>query len=122
IDAGELWETHQSLKSQLIDFARQRAVEQAEQRDESPAFVNQLRRALSLDTLTIGFARRFATYKRSDLIFRDLEQIASLVNDPQMPVQFVFAGKAHPHDVPGKEILKRIAQLSRDPRFVGKLI
>ncbi len=63
--------------------------------------------ALSLDALTIGFARRFATYKRANLLFQDLEQIAALINDPQLPVQLVFAGKAHPHDLPGKEVLQR---------------
>src|SRR5262249_13139338 len=83
---------------------------------------NQLRRSLSLDALTIGFARRFATYKRANLFLQDLEQVASLVNDPQMPIQFVFAGKAHPHDQPGKEILQQIARLMADPRFAGKIL
>ncbi len=74
------------------------------------------------DALTIGFARRFATYKRATMATRDLDALAALVNDPQRPVQFVFAGKAHPHDGPGKEILQEIARLTRDPRFAGKIV
>jgi len=72
--------------------------------------------------LTIGFARRFATYKRANLLLRDMETIASLVNNAQMPVQFIFAGKSHPHDRPGKEMLQQIARLMHDPRFAGKLL
>ena len=77
---------------------------------------------LNLDALTIGFARRFATYKRANLVLRDIELLASLVNDPQRPIQFVFAGKAHPLDGPGKEILQEISRLMRDPRFAGKIL
>lgn len=119
---GELWETHQALKARLIDIARRRAAQQAGLRGEPMEFVAQQRRALTLDALTIGFARRFATYKRANLILQDLEAIADLINHPQMPVQFIFAGKSHPHDGPGKEILKQIAGLMRDPRFAGKLL
>ncbi len=122
VSDGELWETHQTLKSRLIDFARHRAVDEAKRRKESPEVISMLGRALNLDALTIGFARRFATYKRSDLVFRDIEKMAELAGDPRRPIQFVFAGKAHPHDHPGKQILKRIAQLARDPRFAGKLL
>ena len=107
IDDGELWETHQTLKVQLIDAVRRRAAQQAERRGDPPEFVAQLRRALSFDALTIGFARRFATYKRANLILQDMEAIASLVNNPQMPIQLVFAGKSHPHDRPGKECCSR---------------
>ena len=122
VDDGELWETHQTLKARLIEFARRRAVQQAELRGESAEHISHLRRALSLDALTIGFARRFATYKRANLILQDLEVIAGLVNHAQMPVQFVFAGKAHPRDSPGKEVLQQIAGLMRDSRFAGKLV
>ncbi len=119
---GELWETHQVLKSRLLSFVRQRAVSQAERRGEPKEVIERCRRALSLDALTIGFARRFATYKRSNLAFRDIEQIAGLINDPQLPVQFVFAGKAHPLDGPGKHVLKQIAEFARDPQFAGKVV
>jgi glycogen phosphorylase len=122
IDDAELWETHQTLKAQLIELARRRAGRQAERRGDPPSFVAQMRRALSFDALTIGFARRFATYKRASLLLQDMEALVSLVNDPQMPVQFIFAGKSHPHDRPGKEVLQRIAQLMHDPRFIGKVL
>jgi len=122
IDDGELWETHQALKARLIDFVRRRTAAAAERRGEPADDVAQLKNALSLDGLTIGFARRFATYKRANLVLQDFEAIASLVNDPQTPIQFVFAGKAHPRDRPGKEILQQIARLGRDPRFAGKVL
>ncbi len=122
MDDGELWETHQTLKARLLDFTRRRAVFHAERRGEAPDVIAQLRRALSLDTLTIGFARRFATYKRANLLLQDLEQLVELVNDPQVPIQLVFAGKAHPKDVPGKHVLQEIAALGRDPRFIGKVV
>jgi starch phosphorylase len=122
VDDGELWETHQALKIQLIEVARRRTAEYAEARGESPEVVAQFRTALAFDALTIGFARRFATYKRANLILQDMESIVSLVNNAQMPVQFVFAGKAHPQDRPGKQILQEIALLMRDPRFAGKVL
>jgi glycogen phosphorylase len=122
IDDGELWETHQALKAQLIDIVRRRSAQQAERRSEPPDVVAQARRALGLDALTIGFARRFATYKRATLLWQDFDAIAALVNNPKRPVQLVFAGKSHPHDVPGKQLLQRIAQLTRDPVFAGKVV
>ena len=122
VDDGELWETHQTLKAQLIRFARRRAGDAAAARGEAADQVAQRRRALSLDALTIGFARRFATYKRANLVLREIEGLASLVNDPQLPIQFVFAGKAHPHDGPGKDVLQQVAQLMKDERFAGKLL
>jgi starch phosphorylase len=122
VDDAEIWETHQTLKAQLISVARRRVITHAEARGESPDSIAHLRRALSLDALTIGFARRFATYKRANLILEDLEAIASLLNHPQWPVQLIFAGKAHPHDLPGKRMLQQVARLTRDPRFTGKLL
>jgi starch phosphorylase len=122
VDDGELWETHQVLKSRLLSFVRQRAARQAERRGEPKEAIERWRRVLSLDALTIGFARRFATYKRANLVFRDLEVLASLMGDAQFPIQFVFAGKAHPHDQPGKTILREIASFTRHPRFAGKVV
>jgi starch phosphorylase len=122
VEDGELWETHLSLKSQLLEFVRRRAVEQAERRFESREVLQKLGRVLSPDALTIGFARRFATYKRANLILADIENLASMVNDPKRPVQFVFAGKAHPHDEPGKKVLQQIAQLMRNSRFGDKFV
>ena len=122
VDDGELWETHLSLKSRLLEFVRRRAVEQAERRGESRESLQRLGKVLSPDALTIGFARRFATYKRANLILRDIENLASMVNDPKRPVQFVFAGKAHPLDEPGKRLLQQIAELMRNPRFADKFV
>ena len=122
VDDGELWETHLSLKAQLLDFVRRRAREQAERRKEPPESLQRLSRILSPDALTIGFARRFATYKRADLLLADMQRLASMVNDPKRPVQFVFAGKAHPHDEPGKRMLQRIAEMMRDANFGDKFV
>jgi glycogen phosphorylase len=122
VDDGEIWETHQTLKTRLIDFTRRRAVAQAERRGEPQATLEQLRRALNLDALTVGFARRFATYKRANLFLQDIEALTALITHAQMPVQLIFAGKAHPQDSPGKEVLQQIAELTRDPRFVGKVV
>jgi starch phosphorylase len=122
IDDGEIWETHQTLKNQLIATARRRAVRFASSRGESAEAIALLRRALSPDALTIGFARRFATYKRANLILRDLEMLETFVNDQQRPIQLIFAGKAHPRDQAGKDVLAQVAQLTRDPRFAGKIL
>ena len=75
---------------------------------------------LDPNILTIGFARRFATYKRADLILTDLDRLAAMVNDPERPMQIIFAGKAHPADEPGKQLIQRIANLRHDPRFAGR--
>ena len=122
IDDGELWETHLSLKSRLIEFVRFRAVEQAERRRESDAALQRFARILSPDALTIGFARRFATYKRANLILSDIEKLASMTNDPKRPLQFVFAGKAHPRDDPGKQVLQQIVGLMRDTKFANNFV
>ena len=122
VDDGELWETHLSLKSRLLEFVRRRAKEQAERRGESPETLQRLNRVLSPDALTIGFARRFATYKRANLLLADIEKLIGMVNDPNRPIQFVFAGKAHPRDEPGKRVLQQIAELMRDPQFADKFV
>jgi starch phosphorylase len=122
VDDGELWETHLSLKSRLLEFVRGQAVEQAEYRDETPEVLQRLRGVLSPDALTIGFARRFATYKRANLILADIEKLASMVNDAKHPIQFLFAGKAHPRDEPGKRVLQQIAELMRNPQFADRFV
>jgi starch phosphorylase len=122
VDDGELWETHLSLKLQLLEFVRARAMKQADLRGESPETRIRLGGVLSPDALTIGFARRFATYKRANLILADIEKLATMVNDPKRPVQFVFAGKAHPLDEPGKKVLQQIAQMMRDSQFADKFV
>ncbi len=122
VDDGELWETHLSLKAQLLRFARRRAREQAARRGESEETLQGFDKVLSPDALTIGFARRFATYKRANLVLADMQRLASMVNDPKRPVQFLFAGKAHPHDEPGKRVLQQIAEMMRDPKFANKFV
>ena len=122
VDDGELWETHLALKSRLLEFVRRRACEQAERRGEPRETLQKLSKVLSPDALTIGFARRFATYKRANLLLADMERLASMVNDPKRPVQFLFAGKAHPHDEPGKRVLQQIAQMMRDSQFANKFV
>ena len=122
VDDGELWETHLSLKSQLLDFVRRRAREQSARRGESEEALLALGKVLSPDALTIGFARRFATYKRANLVLADMQRLAAMVNDPKRPVQFLFAGKAHPHDEPGKRVLQQIAEMMRDPKFANKFV
>jgi starch phosphorylase len=122
VDDGELWETHQVLKARLLDFVRRRAVGQYQRAGEPPEVVSLVGRSLSLDVLTIGFARRVTPYKRPALILSDLDRVAAMVDDARMPVQFVFSGKAHPRDDPGKQLLQQIARLTRDLRFAGKIV
>jgi starch phosphorylase len=110
------------LKGRLLDFVRRRTAQQYQRLSESPEAIEQARHALHLDVLTIGFARRFATYKRADLLLSNLERLAGLVNDPKRPIQLVFAGKAHPHDEPGKRVLQQVARLLREPRFAGRVV
>src|ERR1019366_9165072 len=107
---------------QQLDFARRRAREQAARRSESAQSLQRLTKVLSPDALTIGFARRFATYKRANLLLADIERLASMVNDAKRPVQFVFAGKAHPKDEPGKRVLQQIEQMMRDKDFAEKFV
>jgi glycogen phosphorylase len=119
---GELWETHQSLKNRLIVYARRRLTIQAERHKQSASEIEKLQSYLDPQALTIGFARRFAPYKRADLITRDMDLLAKLVNDVKQPVQFVFAGKAHPADDNGKAILQKIFQMAQDERFKGRVV
>ncbi len=121
VDPGELWETHYALKNLLLAFVRRRLSRQCRRRGEPDDVVEATRTMLDPNVLTIGFARRFATYKRADLILSDPDRLSELVNDPQRPVQIIFAGKAHPADEPGKQLIKRVANLRRDPRFAGKV-
>jgi len=122
VDDGELWETHLSLKSRLIEFVRSRAVEQVMRRGEAAESVQRCSRMLSPDALTIGFARRFATYKRANLILADIEKLAALTTDPKRPLQFIFAGKAHPLDDPGKRVLQQIVGLMQDRKFSNNFV
>jgi starch phosphorylase len=122
VDPGELWETHNALKNRLLDFVRRRMVRDCLRRHEDDAAVEAARSALDPSALTIGFARRFATYKRADLFLREFEDLLELVTDPQRPMQMIFAGKAHPADEPGKQLIKRVANLRHDPRFQNRIV
>lgn len=118
----ELWEIHRKRKRKMVAFVRERAVNAAIQRKASAAEVRRLQEVLDPDVFTIGFARRFATYKRATLIFRDVTRLKKLLNNPEMPMQIVIAGKAHPKDHPGKTLIREIVTLSRDPEVSRRLI
>ncbi len=118
----ELWEVHKKLKTKMVDFVRKRAKEEWIRHGVSYVEIeDELGELLSPDTLTIGFARRFATYKRAILIFKDIERIKKILNNPDMPLQIVFAGKAHPKDTPGQQFIKQIFDLAKQTGFKGKI-
>ncbi len=122
ISAGELWETHQTLKNNLIAFARYRLTRRAERLKFPQSEIQALANLLDPEALTIGFARRFAPYKRADLVLRDIEMFRQIIKDSDRPVQFLFAGKSHPADNGGKGILQRIYKLTQEPDFKGKVV
>jgi len=121
IDDGELWETHQSLKMSLIRFVRRRLLLQAK-RLGYRKIVQQIEQILDPNVLTIGCARRFATYKRGDLILSQFERLEKLIGAARRPIQIVFAGKAHPRDDQGKRILQRIAKFSYNPEYMRRIV
>jgi starch phosphorylase len=114
IPDAQLWETHQQLKRRLIDFVRDRERQRRERLGESPESIRRVNRILDPEILTIGFARRFATYKRGTLLFGDKERLKRLANDVTRPVQFIFAGKAHPRDEAGKALIQEVYKFSRE--------
>jgi starch phosphorylase len=118
----ELWTAHQTLKQRLIEFARQRVRAQRERLGESPESLRHVSRLLNPEVLTVGFARRFATYKRATLLFRDADRLKRLLDHPERPVQFVFAGKAHPKDEPGKKFIQEVYNFSRMPEFANRIV
>lgn len=122
VTPGELWETHQSLKNRMINFARNRTTRRAERIGATAAEIAQIQTFLNPEALTIGFARRFAPYKRADLVLRDIEFLGQIIEDSKRPVQFIFAGKSHPADDNGKAILQRIFRLTQEPHFKGKIL
>lgn len=122
VDPAKLWEARMAMKSQSVRFLRRRVARQLERQEASPTSVGAGTRIFDPNVLTIGFARRFAAYKRATLIFRDLERLSRLLNNEQYPVQLVFAGKAHPADQPGQALITSIHNLSKDPRFAGKVL
>ncbi len=117
-----IWATHQMLKRRLIEFARQRIRLQRERLGESPAQLREANDLLNPEILTVGFARRFATYKRGALLFKSLERLQKLVSNTERPVQFIFAGKSHPKDEPGKKVIQEVYQWTRQPEFQGRVV
>jgi starch phosphorylase len=118
----ELWAVHNERKLKMVNFVRERVRQQYIRHGEGPRRLDQAGQLLDPKALTLGFARRFATYKRATLIFRDMERLKRILNNPQRPVQIVFSGKSHPKDEPGKALIRRIYELSQDPDLVGKIV
>jgi len=122
IPAEELWRAHERDRARLVSFVRLRARQQAEQRGSSLPEVAAAGEILDPGALTIGFARRFATYKRALLLFRDIDRLIRIVSDPHRRVQFVIAGKAHPQDLAGRELIRAIVQTTRKPELANRIV
>ena len=118
----EYWTTHQKMKLRLLQFVRANVRTQRLRNGAKPAEIRETDQMLDPKALTIGFARRFATYKRAALLFRDLDKLAQIVNDPARPVQFLFAGKSHPADEGGKKLIQQIFQISQLPQFKDRIV
>ena len=121
LPSKELWDAHARQKRELAIFARGRLRNQFARHGEAPSVLEELEEALDPDILTVGFARRFATYKRAGLLFHDLDRLAKLLWDEKRPIQVVFAGKAHPADRPGQRVIQEIFQRSRSPQLRGRV-
>ncbi len=117
-----IWEAHQMLKKRLIEFARTRIRAQRERLGETPAQLREVNDLLNPEILTVGFARRFATYKRGTLLFAHPDRLFKLIADTERPVQFIFAGKSHPKDEPGKRFIQEIYHYTRQPQFNGRVV
>ena len=122
----ELWRIHERRRERLITFARQRQEQKqalgGNISKRTPESDNMATKTLNSAALTIGFARRFATYKRATLLFHDVDRLDKILNHPERPVQLIFAGKAHPHDYEGKLLIQRIARIAAEPRFYHKIV
>ena len=117
----ELWEIHRQRKIKLLDIVKENTTNRLRKSGYNYEEINDITSKLNPDILTIGFSRRFATYKRATLIFKDLERITQILNNQDKPVQLIFAGKAHPADKEGKDLIKRIHEISMMPQFKGKI-
>ncbi len=118
----EIWELRNKRRKSLLEYVERRLLENLSRRQETPRKIYQVMEAVDDKTLTIGFARRFATYKRAHLLFNDLERLSRIVNNPDMPVQFIYAGKAHPADKAGQDLIRHIIEISRRKEFLGKIL
>ncbi|WP_346862651.1 alpha-glucan family phosphorylase [uncultured Draconibacterium sp.] len=119
---AEIWELRKKLRQKMINYIKQRFSDNWIKRSENPKLITEVMGKLNPNTLTIGFARRFATYKRAHLLFRNLDNLSKIVNNPERPVQFIFAGKAHPADKAGQDLIKHIVEVSKMPEFRGKIL
>jgi len=117
-----IWKVHTELKENMIRYVRRSIGEQRQRNRESQERIDEVQSYLNPKALTIGFARRFATYKRANLIFNDLYRLRKLINDTDRPVQFIFAGKAHPADYPGQDLIREIYRVSQRKEFLGKIV
>jgi len=122
IPDAQLWDTHQRLKLRLIEFVRDRERRRRERMGESPESIRRVNRILDPEILTIGFARRFATYKRATLLFSDKERLKRLLNDATRPVQCIFAGKAHPRDEAGKALIQEVYRFSHEAGLENRIV
>jgi len=122
IPGEEFWAAHLAQKRRLVTFARERVLEQFARHGRSPDELRAVESLLDPEILTLGFARRFATYKRADLLFRDPARLHEILSDGERPVQVLFAGKAHPADRPGQELIRRIFESSLSPQFRGRIL
>ncbi|EPR42405.1 alpha-glucan phosphorylase [Desulfovibrio sp. X2] len=122
IPDSELWRTHERLRERLIDYVRYRVAESLRRRGARRREIEEAQELLDPRALTVCFARRFATYKRANLLFMDVERLKRLLSNPDKPVQFIFAGKAHPQDNEGKTLIQQIVQLSRTPELKNKIV
>ena len=122
IPDAQLWETHQKLKLRLVEFVRERVRVRRTRVGDSMESIRRSNRVLDPEILTIGFARRFATYKRGALLFSDKERLARLLNDTTRPVQFIFAGKSHPRDEGGKALIQQVYKFSREEGFENRIV
>jgi starch phosphorylase len=118
----EIWNTRMKMKHKLVDYIRKQFSETWLKNQGDPSLVVSLMEKINPNALLIGFGRRFATYKRAHLLFTDLDRLSKIVNNPNYPVQFLFTGKAHPHDGAGQGLIKRIIEISHRPEFLGKII
>ena len=122
IPDAEIWESHGAQKKRLVTLVRERVLEQLARHGRSPEDLRRVQSLLRPEALTLGFARRFATYKRADLLFQDAARLSAILSSNDRPVQVVFAGKAHPADRPGQSVLRRIFEAAMSPELWGRIV
>lgn len=122
VEPKKIWDLRKKMKHRFIEYLKKRVTNDMTLREENPKTIFRIMESIDENALTIGFARRFATYKRAQLLFSNLERLAGIVNNEEQPVQFIFAGKAHPHDEAGQALIKKIIEVSKKPEFQGRII